>query len=159
MNGGAWQATVHEAVESDMTERLTLSPGVLSAGVLSTLLLLPAPCFCSRLLSLSWVFWVSFRLLSRIRPNCSCMPLFLAPFSFLVFCCLRSGMPRREHRSKGPEVSACLNTYLGWEEEACVAHSGSLALPIQALERVGGLCLNPEAVLEGQKGGPSLLHP
>lgn len=68
-------------------------------------------------------------------------------------------MPRQEHCSKGPEVSACLNTYLGWEEEARVDHSGSLALPIQALERVGGLCLNPEAVLEGQEGGPSLLHP
>lgn len=31
-----------------------------------------------------------------------------------------------------------------------------MALPIQALERVGGLCLNPKAVLEGQeKEGPA----
>ena len=61
-------------------------------------------------------FW-SLYLLSRICPNRPCMPLFLAPYSFLVFCCLRRGMSRREHRSKGPEVSACLSTYLGWEEE------------------------------------------
>ena len=38
-------------------------------------------------------------------------------------------------------------------------HPGSLAFPIQALERVHGLCLNPEAMLEEQEGGPSLLHP
>lgn len=68
-------------------------------------------------------------------------------------------MSRREHCSKGPEVSACLSTYLGWEEKAHVDHSGSLAFPIQALERVRGLCLNPEAVLEEQEGGPSLRHP
>ena len=40
-----------------------------------------------------------------------------------------------------------------------VDHPGSLAFPIQALERVHGLCLNPEAMLEEQEGGPSLLHP
>ena len=46
--------------ESDTTELLTLSLVVLSpGGVLSTLLLLPGPCFCSRILSGSWVFLVS----------------------------------------------------------------------------------------------------
>ena len=119
--------------ESDTTEQLTLSLVVLSiGGVLSTLLLLPAPCFCSRLFrSGSWVFLVFLYLLSRICPSCLCMPLFLAPYSFLAFCCLRRGMSRREHRSKGHEVSACLSTYLGWEEDAHVDHSGSLALPFR----------------------------
>ena len=44
--------------ESDTTEQLALSLEVLSAGgMLSTLLLLSGPCFCSRILSGSWVFF------------------------------------------------------------------------------------------------------
>ena len=32
-------------------------------------------------------FLVSLYLLSRIGPNCTCIQLFLAPYSFFVFCC------------------------------------------------------------------------
>ena len=46
-----------------------------------TLLLLPAPWL---LKSGSWVFLVSFYVLSRICPNCAYMQLLLLPFSFFV---------------------------------------------------------------------------
>ena len=51
----------------------------------STLLLLPTP--------QKWQlgFLVFLYLLSRNCPSCTCTQLFLVPYSFFVFCCLRRG--------------------------------------------------------------------
>ena len=52
-------------------------------------------------------------LLSILRPNCTCMQLFLVPYSFFVFCCLRRHLSRCRRCSKGSQVPACLNRTLG----------------------------------------------
>ena len=49
-----------------------------------------------------WIFW------SRICPNCACIQLFLVPYSFFVFGCLRRNLSRCKHCSKGSQVPACL---------------------------------------------------
>ena len=87
---------------------LSISLVVLSAGgMLSTLLLLPAPCFCSWLFrSGSWVVFWSFCIsLSIIYPNCTCTQLILVPYSFFVLSCLgRRGdvCPGASPAAKGP---------------------------------------------------------
>ena len=51
------------------------------------------------------VGYFSWSLLSRICLNCACTWLFLAPYSFFVFCCSRRGVSRCQHGSpaaKGP---------------------------------------------------------
>ena len=86
--------------------------GVVCRGMCSTLPLLQTPYFCSLLFrSGSWAFWVFLYLLSRICPNCTCMQLFLVPYSFFVLCSLRRGVSRCKHCStaaKGPRSQACL---------------------------------------------------
>ena len=44
-------------------------------------------------------FLISLYLLSRICTNCTCMQLFLIPYSFLVFCCSRRDVSRCKHCS------------------------------------------------------------
>ena len=39
-------------------------------------------------------FFISLYLLSRICTNCTCMQLFLIPYSFFVFCCARRDVSR-----------------------------------------------------------------
>lgn len=108
----------------------------------------PSTLFLSRLLSLSWVLGL---LLSFVQNLSQLLmhAIVCFPIWFLGILLLEDGMQAGASQRKGL-VSACLS-HLGLEAEARVDHSGSLALPIQALERVGGLCLNPKAVLEGQK--------
>ena len=76
-----------------------------AGGMCSTLLLLPTPCFCSRLFkSGRWVFLVSLNLLGlEFAPACT--QLFLVPYSFFVFWCSRRGVSMCKHCStaaKGP---------------------------------------------------------
>lgn len=75
------------------------------AGVmLSTLLLLLTPCFCSRFFrSGSWVL-VSLYLLPRICPNCTCSQLFLVSYFPFVFCCYRRGLSRCKYCSIAAKV-------------------------------------------------------
>ena len=94
--------------------------------MLSTLLLLPTPCFLLPALR-KWQFgWFLFVFLflclflfvlafcifwSRICPNCTCTLLFLVPYSFFVFRSSRRGVSRCKHCStaaKGPRSRACL---------------------------------------------------
>ena len=42
-------------------------------------------------------FFGLFDLWSRICPNCTCVKLFLVPYSLFVFCCSRRGVSRRKH--------------------------------------------------------------
>ena len=49
-------------------------------------------------------FWSFCILLSIICPNCTCMQLFLVPYSFFVFCCLRRRLSRCKNCSKGSQV-------------------------------------------------------
>ena len=63
-----------------------------------------APCFCSgRSSSDSGLqkrqFEASLHLLSKICPHCAYRQLFLIPYSFLVFRCLRRGVFRYKHCS------------------------------------------------------------
>ena len=67
-----------------------------------TLFLLPAPQKCQL------CFWSLCILLFIICPNCACTQLFLVPYSFFVFCCLRRRVFGRKQCSKGPQVTACL---------------------------------------------------
>ena len=72
---------------------------VLSArGLRRTLLLLPAP--------QKWQlgFWSFCILLFIICPKCACTQLFLVPYIFFVFCCLRRRLSRCKHCSKGSQV-------------------------------------------------------
>ena len=73
-----------------------------AGGMGSTLLLLRA------LQKWQLGFLVVLYLLSRICPSCACTQLFLAPYSFLVFYCLRRGVSRCKPCSKGFQVPACL---------------------------------------------------
>lgn len=58
-------------------------------GALSTLLLLPTPCLCSRPFKIgSWVFWSFGIFWSRICPNHECTWLFLVPFGLGGFLCV-----------------------------------------------------------------------
>ena len=55
-------------------------------------------------------FLVSLYLLSRIGPQCTCIQLFLAPYSFFVFCCSRKGVPSAvitapQQKVPGPSLS------------------------------------------------------
>ena len=71
-----------------------------AGGMRCTLLLLPTPCFCSRLFrSGRWGFGLI--LSPRICPDCTCMHLFLVPYSFFVFCCSRRPLFRCKLCSKG----------------------------------------------------------
>ena len=102
--------------------RLEACPGVRLEGWLRwfahplgtrSLLLLHTPWLCSRLFGgSSWASLVFSCLLSRICLNCACMQLFLVPYSFFVFCCLRRCLPRCKHHStaaKGP--GPCLSQF------------------------------------------------
>ena len=86
------------------------------------MLLLLTPSLCSRLLkSGQWWLLLLFGLFvslgSRICPNCACIQLFLVPCSFFVFCCLRRGMSRSKHCTKGSQIPACLTKM----KRACIA--------------------------------------
>ena len=74
-------------------------------GLCSTLFLPLTPYFCSGLFrSGSWVFWSLCIFLSIICPNCTCIQLFLVPYSFFVFRYLKC-LSRYKHWSilaKGP---------------------------------------------------------
>ena len=68
------------------------------------------------LLSALWKWQLGFELfcifLPIIFPNCTRTQLFLVPYSFFVFCCLRC-LPRCQHCShcsKGFQVPACLRS-------------------------------------------------
>ena len=50
-------------------------------------------------------FFVFFMLLYIICPNCACTQLFLVPYSFLTFCCLRRHLSRCQHCNKGSQVA------------------------------------------------------
>ena len=63
----------------------------------NTLLLLPA------LPKWPLGFW-SFCILSIICPNCACTQLFLVPYGFFVFCCLRRCLFGCKHCSKGSQI-------------------------------------------------------
>ena len=77
---------------------LSASLVVLCAGIVSrTLLLLQAP----QSGSLFWSFGV---LLFTVCPKCSYTQLFLVPYSFFIFCCLRRHLCRFKHCSKGFQV-------------------------------------------------------
>ena len=54
------------------------------------------------------VGFLVFCILFIICPNCACMQLFLASYSFFIFCCLRRHLSRCRHCSKGSHVPACL---------------------------------------------------
>ena len=82
-------------------------------GMHSTLILLPIPCFFPVLQKWQLGFW-SFCInisLSIIFPNCTRMQLFLAPYSFFVFCCWRRRLSRCGRKGdtfQGPRVDSCL---------------------------------------------------
>ena len=62
---------------------------------------------------LVWVFFFFFFFLYLVvqnLPNCSCIQLFLVPYSFFLFCCLRKCLSRCRHCCKrsyvpGPSLS------------------------------------------------------
>ena len=61
---------------------------------------------------LVWVFLFLFfsYLVVQNLPNCTCMQLFLVPYSFFLFCCLRRCLSRYKHYCKrsyvlGPSLS------------------------------------------------------
>ena len=81
-----------------------------AGGMRRTLLSLLTPCFCSRFFrSGRWVFWSLCYLLPQIFPNCTCVQLFLVPYSSFVFCRSRRGASTCKHCSKGSRVPACLS--------------------------------------------------
>ena len=53
-----------------------------------------------------WSFCILF--LYLIRSYCTCMKLFLIPYSFFVFCWLRKHLSRYKHCSQGSQIPACL---------------------------------------------------
>ena len=73
---------------------------------------LSVPCFCSRPPAFApgssevavGLFWSFCILLSIICPSCTCTKLFLVPYSFFVFCCLRRRLSRCKHCSKVSRV-------------------------------------------------------
>ena len=55
----------------------------------------PTPCFCHQLFrSNNWSFWSFCFLLSRLCLSWACAQLFLVPYGFFVFCCLRRHLSR-----------------------------------------------------------------
>ena len=81
---------------------------VLCAGVVHSTVLLPTLLLLLDLQKLQLAFW-SFRiLLSVICPSCTCTQLFLAPYSFFVFCGSRRSLSRCQHCSQGSRVPARL---------------------------------------------------
>ena len=59
--------------------------------------LLPAFAHGSSEVTVGFFFFGLFDLWSRICPNCTCVKLFLVPYSLFVFCCSRRGVSRRKH--------------------------------------------------------------
>ena len=86
------------------------SGGVCAGGMRSALLLLPTPCFCSRLFrSGSWAFLVFLYLFVHNLSQLSMHPGIFSPISFFVFCCLRRGVSGCKPCSKGSQVLASLS--------------------------------------------------
>ena len=68
----------------------------------------PGLCSCSSEVSAGFLSFCIF--LSIICPNCAAYAqLFLVPYSFFVFCCLKKPLVRCKNCSKGSQVSACLS--------------------------------------------------
>ena len=77
---------------------------------------------------------------SRICPNCTCTPLFLVPYSFFVFCSLRSGVSRCKFCStaaKGPRSQV----YLRFATEQSLPQlNREVAWALESLGRFGAMC-------------------
>lgn len=85
---------------------------VCTGDMLSILLLLLTPCFCSRLCkSGSWVF-VSVSFGSRICPNCVACSYFLVPYIYLYFVAwgevgLAVSIAAQQQRAAFPSLTVC----------------------------------------------------
>ena len=96
-----------------------------AAGMRSALLLLPALCVCSLPFRRgSCVFEVFCTLSSIICPNWACTQLFLVPYTFFVFLCLRIlQVEAGQQRVPGPrsQVPTCLT--MGQDSKASLPHT------------------------------------
>ena len=70
-------------------------------------------------------FWYFCFLLSLVYPNCAHIQLFLAPYSFFVFCCRRRRLSRSKHCSEGSQVPYHL------EQRTLAAAAWATHLPCQ----------------------------
>ena len=65
----------------------------------------------------SWILWSFCVVLSIICPNCPYVYLFVVPYHFFVFCCLRRHLSRRKHCSNWSRSQP--GTKVVWHLERC----------------------------------------
>ena len=114
--------------------------------MLSTLLLLPTPCLCSRPFKIgSWVFWSFGIFWSRICPSHECTWSILVPYSFGGFVCVCLCILLLEPSCV--QVQALQPCLRGSQVPACLPSS------------VAGLEQGPKRLPQPGAGGPGSRRP